>query len=117
MIAETVVSKELIGDYSITAYCPCPICCGEWALNRPNGIVYGAYGIELEEGVSVASPLPAGTVIEIEGIGERVVHDTTADWIVERYEGRIIDVYFADHEQASRFGRQVRNVTIVSRGE
>lgn len=27
-----------------TAYCSCEICCGEWALNRPNGIVYTASG-------------------------------------------------------------------------
>ena len=27
-----------------TAYCPCEICCGKWALNRPDGIVYTASG-------------------------------------------------------------------------
>ena len=27
-----------------TAYCPCERCCGSWALNRPDGIVYTASG-------------------------------------------------------------------------
>ena len=53
-----------IGSHTITAYCSCPICCGSWADNRPNGIVYGAHGVELEQGVSVAAPLPNGTVID-----------------------------------------------------
>lgn len=114
--AETVV-LEPIGEHVITAYCSCPTCCGKWAENRPNGIVYGAHGVELKQGVSVASPLPAGTVIEIEGLGEYVVHDKTADWIVERYDGRIVDVYFESHEEAARFGKHTRNVTIVSRGK
>ena len=47
--------KTYIGEYTITAYCPCYKCCGKYALNRPNGIVTGAAGIELKEGVSVAS--------------------------------------------------------------
>jgi hypothetical protein len=29
-------------DAVATAYCPCEICCGKWALNRPDGIVYTA---------------------------------------------------------------------------
>lgn len=31
-------------DAAATAYCPCEICCGKWALNRPDGIVYTASG-------------------------------------------------------------------------
>lgn len=112
--AETVVP---IGEHVITAYCSCPVCCGSWAENRPNGIVYGAHGLELKQGVSVAAPLPAGTVIEIEGLGEYVVHDKTADWIVDRYGGKVVDIYFEDHEEALAFGKHTRNVTIVSRGK
>ena len=37
----------LLGSFRITAYCSCEKCCGEWAKNRPNGIVYGAAGVEL----------------------------------------------------------------------
>lgn len=119
-VVETVVPEPAeevkpttLGLHTITAYCPCEICCGEWAKNRPNGIVYGAHGIELEEGVSCASPLPKGTVIIIEGLGEYTVHDTTADWIVDRYDGKIIDIYFESHEDALRFGKKQLEVFLV----
>lgn len=99
-----------LGEYIVTAYCPCEKCCGKWAKNRPNGIVYGAYGIELVEGVSVAAPFPEGTVLLIEG-REYIVHDKTAERIVRRYNGKIVDIYFQNHETALKFGKQVLRVT------
>lgn len=99
--------------WTITAYCPCRKCCGKWAENRPNGKVFGAYGIELQEGISCAAPLPYGTVIDIEGVGEYTVMDTTADWIVERYNGKIVDIYFTNHEQAVQFGKRTAKIRIL----
>jgi 3D (Asp-Asp-Asp) domain-containing protein len=96
--------KEFLGNFRITAYCSCKKCCGKWADNRPNGIVYGASGAELVAGVSVASPLPFGTKIYIDGLGEYVVQDRTADWIVDKYGEGIVDVYFDNHEEACKFG-------------
>ena len=110
---EEVKNSVDIGEYTITGYCSCEICCGEYAKNRPNGIVYGASGEVLRSNYSVASPLPFGTKLEIDGLGEYVVQDRTADWIVERYDGKIIDIYFNTHEQAVKFAKQVRNVSVV----
>lgn len=104
---------ELLGEWRITAYCACRECCGEWADNRPNGIVYGAAGIELQAGVSVASPLPLGTIVKVEGLGEYIVQDRTAKWVAEKYSGEVIDIYFSNHEEACEFGLQYRNVYIV----
>lgn len=101
---------EPLGEYRITAYCACEKCCGEWALNRPNGIVYGAAGVELTAGVSCASPLPFGTVVEIEGLGEYIVQDRTAQWVVDKHGENLIDIYFDDHEAALEFGLQYHNV-------
>lgn len=100
----------LLGTYRITAYCSCEKCCGEWAKNRPDGIVYGAYGIELKPGVSCASTLPVGTVVEIEGLGEYTVQDRMAQWVIDKYGENLIDIYFADHEAACEFGLQNLNV-------
>lgn len=102
--------SESLGEYRITAYCACEKCCGEWALNRPNGIVYGAAGVELEAGISCASPLPFGTVVEIEGLGEYIVQDRLAQWVVDKHGENLIDIYFDDHEAALGFGLQHRNV-------
>lgn len=111
----TLVKPEpqYIGEYTITAYCPCVKCCGKWALNRPDGVVYGASGNQLKDGVSVASPLPFGTKVFIDGMGIYTVEDRTSDWIAEKYNGKIIDVYFNSHEDAVNFGKQHQNVYVI----
>lgn len=106
----TEAEPESLGEYRITAYCACEKCCGEWALNRPNGIVYGAAGVELKAGVSCASPLPFGTVVEIEGLGEYIVQDRIAQWVVDKYGENLIDIYFDDHEAAKEFGLQYHKI-------
>ena len=98
--------------FRVTAYCACEKCCGEWAKNRPNGVVYGAAGIELVAGVSAASPLPLGTVVEVEGLGEYVVQDRPAKWVIEKYGENQLDIYFDNHEEACAFGLQYLNVYI-----
>lgn len=109
VITEPVIQS--LGEYTITAYCSCEICCGEWANNRPGGIVYGSAMIELEQGLSVAAPkdLELGSVIMIDG-QEYVVHDRPANWIVEKYDSKIIDVYFEDHQDALEFGKQIKEI-------
>lgn len=108
--AEVVVSslepttRRPHGSCRITAYCPCEICCGEWAKNRPtdedgNPIVYGASGNVLTPGVSVACSLPYGTEIQIDGLpGTYVVEDRTAEWIQDKYNGMTVDIYMPTHE-------------------
>ena len=96
-------------EFRVTAYCSCPICCGEWANNRPkdkngNEIVVGASGDRLQPGVSVASPLPFGSQIDLGELGTVVVHDKTADWIVEKHGTYIIDIYMDNHDVAKEFG-------------
>ena len=99
--------------YTITAYCSCEICCGEWATKRNGGPVVGAYGVELTPNYSVAAPLPFGTKLKIDG-KTYAVQDTTASWIVDRYAGRIIDIYVGDsHEDALKWGKVELEVTIL----
>jgi len=52
------------------------------------------------------------TEIYIEGIGERVVQDKPAGWIIKRYDGRILDLYFENHADAWNFGKQELEVFI-----
>lgn len=103
-----------LGTYTITGYCACEKCCGKWAQNRPNGIVYGAEGTELISGVSVANNgFPFGTRLFIEGWGEVVVQDRTAGWVNDKYNGKILDIYFDSHEQAAEFAKREMNVGII----
>ena len=70
-------------------------------------------GKPLKENYSVASPLPLGTKVIIDGLGTYEVQDRTADWIVERYDGKIIDIYVKRHEDIKKIGKQVRSVIIL----
>lgn len=99
-------------DAVATAYCPCEICCGKWALNRPDGIVYTASGAEAVQGVTIAadwSIYPPGTVLFVEGLGEMVVQDRGG-----AIQGQKIDVYFESHDDALQFGRQNVRFYIVN---
>lgn len=95
-----------------TAYCSCEICCEEWALNRPDGIVYTASGAEAVQGVTIAadwSIYPPGTVLFVEGLGEMIVQDRGG-----AIKGQKIDVYFESHDDALQFGRQTVQFYIVN---
>lgn len=87
---------------TITAYCACKKCCGEGA----KGIT--ASGRLPVEGHTVAASrsIPLGTRINIEGLGWRVVEDRLA----KRFDGRV-DVYFASHAAAKKFGIKKLKIT------
>lgn len=95
---------QYIGEFTITGYCPCEQCCGKWAGGKT------ASGTIPQAGRTVGADwgiLPAGTAIYIEGMQEyRTVEDKPAEWILERYDGKIIDVYCATHDEAKSIGRQ-----------
>ena len=98
-----------------TAYCPCEKCCGKWAKNRPDGIVYTASGDVALEGVTIAadwSVYPPGMVLYIDGLGERIVQDRGG-----AIKGNAVDVYFEDHDEALVFGRQTVRLYIVEGGD
>lgn len=103
------------GEFEITAYCSCEICCGRWAEKRTDGIVRTADGSVAEEGVTVAvdpSVIPLGTRISIDGLGDFIAQDTGA-----AIHGNKIDVYMDSHEAAKNFaegkGRCRRDVWII----
>ena len=105
--AQSKPSKQYIGTFTITGYCPCKICTGKWqGCNTASGTVPTA-GRTVGADWSV---LPAGTNIYIEGYGYRTVEDKPADWIIQRYDGKIIDVYCSTHQEALKIGRQVVKV-------
>lgn len=111
--AEQLKKQNIInvGPHTITAYCPCVKCCGEYSNTN---YAIGSSGKKLVSNYSVAAPkhLPYGTLLIIDGnIYE--VEDRPADWIVEKYDGRIIDIYFDTHEAAEAFGKQSHTVSII----
>ena len=106
-----------LGEFRLTAYCSCELCCGKWALNRPvdkdgNEIVYGAIGEKLSEGYSIAvdpSIIPYRTEVIING------HTYKAQDCGGAIKGNRIDIYFEDHQAALNFGVQYAEVFVISK--
>lgn len=103
-----------IGTFSVTAYCSCSKCCGEWANNRPAGKVLTASGKEAKAGRTIAvAPhiIPYGTKVIING-AEYVAEDRIGQQIINKYNGKCIDIYFNDHSKALKFGRRQTDIYI-----
>lgn len=107
-----------LGEFKLTAYCSCKICCKEFADDRPkddygNDLVFGASGVLLEQGVSIAvdpAVIQYGTKVIINGHGEYIAQDTGSVIV-----GNKIDVYFDNHEEARNFGEQYAEVFLAER--
>ena len=91
-----------VGEYAITAYCPCETCCGQWA----DGVT--ADGSTAVEGVTIAasSEFEFGTVLRIDG-HEYIVQDRGG-----AIQGNKLDIYFNNHSDALEWGVQTKEVEV-----
>ena len=84
---------DSLGEFTLTFYCNCPICCGKWS-GGPT-----ASGTIPTEGRTVAVDphvIPLGSKLEIGG-HVYIAEDTGV-------HGRVIDVFVNDHQEALRLG-------------
>ena len=96
-----------LGNFKLTAYCSCEICCEGYATNRPmdengNPIVYTASGTIAREGRTIGvnpNTIPYGTQVYISGLGWRTAEDTGGGISTKH-----IDVYMGSHEAALNSG-------------
>jgi len=98
----TATQDELIGYFSLTAYCSCSSCCG-----KDDGIT--ASGTRVQSNHTIAadiSVLPFGTVVYING------EDYTVEDTGSAINGNRIDIYFDSHSDALVFGRRTEKVYI-----
>ena len=92
-----------LGEFKITAYCPCEKCCGEWS----DGLTY-TETIATENRTIAVDPevIPLGSTVEING----------AKYIAEDIGSAIkdnrIDVFFSDHDEALEFGVQYHEIYV-----
>lgn len=103
-LIETEPEPESLGEFKLTAYCPCEKCCGEWA----DGITYT--GTVATAGRTVAvdpSVIPLGSTVRING------HDYIAEDIGGAIKENRIDVFFDSHQAALQFGVQYADVAII----
>ena len=97
---------EPLGEFKLTAYCPCAKCCGKWA----NGIT--ATGTTATEGRTIAVDprvIPYGSTVTLY-YEDGTVHTYTAEDCGGAIKGNRIDVFFDDHQAARDFGVQTAYV-------
>lgn len=93
---------EPLGEFTLTAYCPCMKCCGKWA----NGIT--ATGTTATEGRTIAVDprvIPYGSTVTLY-YEDGTVHTYTAEDCGGAIKENRIDVFFDSHEAARAFGVQ-----------
>lgn len=96
---------EPIGEFTLTAYCPCMKCCG-----KTDGIT--STGTLATEGRTIAVDprmIPYGSTVTIY-YEDGTVHTYTAEDCGGAIKENRIDVFFADHQAAREFGVQTAYV-------
>lgn len=92
---------EPLGEFQLTAYCPCMKCCG-----KDDGIT--ATGTTATEGRTIAvdpSVIPYGSIVTLY-YEDGTVHTYTAEDCGGGIKGTRLDIYFDDHQAALQFGVQ-----------
>ncbi len=96
MYVNGATSGTYLGTFWVTAYCPCPICCGEYS-NMVNPTT--ASGAPAVEGVTCAAPsnFEFGTELIVDG------HTYTVQDRGGAINGNHLDIYFSNHQAALNF--------------
>lgn len=92
---------EPIGEFTLTAYCPCMKCCG-----KTDGIT--ATGTTAAEGRTIAVDprvIPYGSAVTLY-FADGTSHTYTAEDCGGAIKGNRLDIYFDDHQAALQFGVQ-----------
>lgn len=97
---------QYLGEYLLTAYCPCPICCGKWS-NMDNPIT--ASGSPAVAGWTIAAPkeFPFGTKIMIDG---QIYEVQDRGGAINGYH---FDVYCNTHQEALNFNMRTTSAYLV----
>lgn len=104
--AELAIGEPL-GEFKLTAYCPCVTCCG-----KTDGIT--ATGTLAEEGRTIAvdpAIIPYGSSVTIYFV-DGTSHTYTAEDCGGAIRENRIDVFFDDHQAAREFGVQTAYVYV-----
>ena len=95
------LDRAALGEFKLTAYCPCAKCCG-----KTDGIT--ATGTTATEGRTIAVDprvIPYGSTVTLY-YEDGTVHTYTAEDCGGGIKGNRLDIYFDDHQAALQFGVQ-----------
>lgn len=104
------MSAEQSALFTLTGYCTCAKCCGNFSPEVTGLTAHTATGTIPTQGRTIAVDpkiISYGSVVHIDGLGDYVAEDCGG-----KVKGNHIDVYFESHEEALAFGRQKRYVSV-----
>lgn len=91
-----------IGECTITAYCPCVACCGQWADGlTASGIPAVSGMVEVDKSI-----IPLGSTVIIDG--QRYLAADTG------VTGNLVDVFMPEHSDAVQHGVRTADVWVVA---
>ena len=101
---------------TVTAYCPCVVCCGEHSAEHPKNIgtdfvqLTASGTIPTESRTIAVDPnvIPIGSYVMI-GNAVYVAEDTGS-----AIDGSDIDIFIGSHERADEFGTKTLEVTVYT---
>lgn len=98
------VERTYLGEFRISAYCPCDICCP----GTSDGITYSETVATEGRTISVdPDVIPLGSIVEIDG----------KTYVAEDIGGAIdenrADIYFDSHSEARKWGVQYHDLYII----
>lgn len=93
-----------LGEFKLTAYCPCSKCCGKWAGGATASGVMPVANHTIAVDTRV---IPFGTKVVINGV------TYTAEDTGGAIKGNRIDIYFDNHQTALNFGVQYAEVFMI----
>lgn len=101
---EAMGSWMYLGEFTVTAYCPCAECCGRWA----DGVT--ATGLPAGPGIVAVDPdiIPTGSTVVIDGQAY-LAADTGVT-------GNHVDICVTDHRAAEAFGVRTAEVWVEKNG-
>lgn len=97
-----------LGEFIVTAYCPCVACSEEWGDMT-------ATGVRAKEGRTIAvdpKVIPYGTVVYFDG-ADGLMGGYVAEDCGGAINGNDIDIYFDSHEEAQQWGVKLREVFVL----
>lgn len=99
---EALGAWEYLGEFAVTAYCPCEECCGRWA----EGVT--ATGLPAAPGVVAVD-------LEVIPLGSTVIIDGQAYLAADTgVTGNRVDICVTDHRAAEAFGARSEEVWVTN---
>lgn len=95
---------EYLGNFTLTAYCSCPVCCGQWSGGPCAGGEFPVQGRTVAmAGVEFGTKLViGGEIYTVEDRGTPYGH---------------VDIYMVNHTDAAQFGRQYADAYLLKEAE